>query len=134
MAKNSALGPAMGLDHDLIARAVAATDALGPLFMRHLAMGLGVGEAKVAITMKYAVQAGYMIRTGTTPQYSWTRTQKGLDTFPPGRDYVPPEIPEVELPSGGRVKGLGGSDIGKVLPTGRAMGGDAYDDPERPRS
>lgn len=90
----------MGLDQELIARAVTATDQLGPLFLRHMAMALGVGEAKVAITMKYAVQAGYMERTGRLPQDSWSRTQKGLDTFPPNRDYVVPEEPEIELAPG----------------------------------
>lgn len=92
MAKDSRLGAVFGTDTDIIAKAVAATDQLGPLFMRHLAMVCGCGEAKIAITMKYAVKFGYMELTGRLPQNSWTRTDLGLSMFPPDRVTVPDEV------------------------------------------
>jgi hypothetical protein len=112
----SPLTRAMGLDYDIIAKCVtccvqrSAYDTGSPVQLTDLARFCRVGEAKIAITMKLAVDQGYMRRASRLPQDSWVPTEKGLETFPPDRAHVMPDAETITTESGNTVRGVSGSE------------------------
>lgn len=82
-----------------------------PISLNDIAWELGVGASKVAITMKYAEQAGWVRRTSPrTEQAAWEPTEKALEQFPDGKPQVMPDPVSVELP-GGRVTAAPADDL-----------------------
>jgi hypothetical protein len=71
---------------------------------------LGHGEAKAAITMKYATKEGYAEVDRSQDRRRWRPTQKALEAFPPDRPHVLPEHEAVEMEHG-TFKPLSGQEI-----------------------
>lgn len=97
MTKFTELGAAMGPDDDVLRRLVEWSRPVdgvrSPMSLRRLALAAGVGEAKVAIAMKYAVKEGFAERVGDRDlQHAWVATAKA-DAW-----AATPQEAEAELP------------------------------------
>lgn len=97
MPKFTELGESMAGD-DVVLRHLARISAPGlggmrkAASLRTLALEAGVGEAKVALSMKYAVKNGLARRSGPrAAQHAWVCTPKGdaHAKAPPAREPVP---------------------------------------------
>lgn len=111
MPKYTPMGEAMGTDMDVIAKVVAAcVREERPLNVSELTTELSLATpGKAAITMKYAVKAGYMRRATRDPQDAYEPTELGLETFPPDRPHVMPDAPVVKIGKH-TVQGVSGKD------------------------
>lgn len=74
---------------------------------------LGYGEAKIAITMKYAAESGYAERI-KRERLLWKPTAKALEQFPPDVPHVLPEGNTVSV-GDGEFKALHGPDLSQAL-------------------
>lgn len=99
MAKYTPLGAALGPDSNVLACLVdGSRPGLGgvrkSMSLRELALAAGVGEAKVAIAMKYAVKEGYAEKSGPRSlQQTWVATPKGDAWFAQTQGAVATEQP-----------------------------------------
>lgn len=115
MARGSRLGRAWGLDHSFIARFVdiwrhprnvgrgpiEEGTPRTPVSMNDIAWELGIGQPKVAISMKYAEKEGWVTRTSARgDQGAWEPTEKALAQYPEDGPQVMPVEPGEQVAPG----------------------------------